>query len=315
GGNTPPFSLCEVNPCACFSAFASAMSWSTVRTSPVSSTFGYRKNRYDANGTRSRSAPPRIACTGTSHFCPRMSRHANSSAARICVRLLYSDAVGFAMTNRISSRRVGSCPTRYGFRPWNAATALSPPPPISPSPTIPSSVSTSTMVRTNRPQCAPLAWRSGAARGTVTGVARMSMIFISRSTRELRTPRRTRADSGVSSSYAAVDAEATVHGNDRAGDEGCRIAAEKAERAEQLLRAAEPPHRRLGDDALGALRVLAIGGQQHVAILRRDEEAGCDRVDAQAVAEPARELDGHPSREAVDPRLGDGVSEDAAQLP
>jgi len=33
-------------------------------------------------------------------------------------------------------------------------------------------------VRTKRPQCDPFAWRSGAASGTVTGVARMSVIFI-----------------------------------------------------------------------------------------------------------------------------------------
>ena len=59
-----------------------------------------------------------------------------------------------------------------------AATALSPPPPISPSPMSPSSVSTSTMVRTNRPQWQPLACRSGASSGTVTGVARMSVIRI-----------------------------------------------------------------------------------------------------------------------------------------
>ena len=34
-----------------------------------------------------------------------MSRQANSSAARIWVRLLYSEAVGFAIRNRISSSR------------------------------------------------------------------------------------------------------------------------------------------------------------------------------------------------------------------
>src|SRR5512147_3040995 len=78
------------------------------------------------------------------------------------------------MRNRISSRRAGSRPTRYGFRPWNAAVALSPPPPISPRPTRPSSVSTSTIVRTKRPQWHPFACRSGASRGTLTGVARMS---------------------------------------------------------------------------------------------------------------------------------------------
>jgi hypothetical protein len=53
------------------------------------------------------------------------------------------------------------------------------PPPISPRPTRPSSVSTSTMVRTKRPQWQPFAWRRGASRGTVTGVARMSVIFMS----------------------------------------------------------------------------------------------------------------------------------------
>ena len=44
---------------------------------------------------------------------------------------------------------------------------------------MPSSVSTSTIVRTNRPQWQPFAWRSGASSGTVTVVALMSMIFIS----------------------------------------------------------------------------------------------------------------------------------------
>src|SRR5687767_14956582 len=43
---------------------------------------------------------------------------------------------------------------------------------------MPLSVSTSTTVRTNRPQWQPLAWRSGASSGTVTVVARMSEIFI-----------------------------------------------------------------------------------------------------------------------------------------
>src|SRR3954452_15407951 len=160
------------------------------------------------------------------------------------------------MTNRISSSRVGSCPMRYGFRPVNAATALSPPPPISPSPMIPSSVSTSTMVRTKRPQCEPFACRSGAASGTVTGVARMSMIFISRSTSERGATRCARGEGRVGSSYAAVDAEATVHGDHRAGDEGCGITAEEAEYPEQLLGPAEPSHRSLRDDAFGALRVL-----------------------------------------------------------
>src|SRR5215471_5312909 len=60
----------------------------------------------------------------------------------------------------------------------NTASADSPPPPISPSPTMPLSVSTSTMVRTNRPQWQPLAWRRGAASGTVTVVARISDIRI-----------------------------------------------------------------------------------------------------------------------------------------
>ena len=58
------------------------------------------------------------------------------------------------------------------------ASADSPPPPISPSPTRPLSVSTSTMVRTKRPQWQPLAWRNGASSGTVTVVARISRIFI-----------------------------------------------------------------------------------------------------------------------------------------
>src|SRR5215467_7257035 len=60
----------------------------------------------------------------------------------------------------------------------NTASADSPPPPISPNPTMPLSVSTSTMVRTNRPQWHPLACRSGASSGTVTVVARTSQIFM-----------------------------------------------------------------------------------------------------------------------------------------
>ena len=94
------------------------------------------------------------------------------------MRLLYKDAVGFAILNRISSRRAGSCPTRYAFIARNTCSADSPPPPISPSPMRPLSVSTSTMVRTNRPQWHPLACRSGASSGTVTVVARISRIFI-----------------------------------------------------------------------------------------------------------------------------------------
>src|ERR1019366_10639858 len=60
----------------------------------------------------------------------------------------------------------------------NTASADSPPPPISPRPMRPLSVSTSTMVRTKRPQWQPLAWRNGASSGTVTVVARTSRIFI-----------------------------------------------------------------------------------------------------------------------------------------
>src|ERR1043165_3385141 len=59
----------------------------------------------------------------------------------------------------------------------NTASADSPPPPVSPRPTMPLSVSTSTMVRTKRPQWQPLAWRRGASSGTVTVVARISVIF------------------------------------------------------------------------------------------------------------------------------------------
>src|SRR6266496_3968839 len=53
------------------------------------------------------------------------------------------------MTKRISSSRAGSRPTRYGFNPSTAAVAASPPPPSSPRPTRPSSVSTSPMVHAN----------------------------------------------------------------------------------------------------------------------------------------------------------------------
>ncbi len=34
------------------------------------------------------------------------------------------------------------------------------------------------MVRTNRPQCAPLLCRSGASSGTVTGVARIAAMVV-----------------------------------------------------------------------------------------------------------------------------------------
>ncbi len=82
------------------------------------------------------------------------------------------------MRKRISSSRAGSCPTRYCFIARNVASADSPPPPISPSPISPLSVSTSTMVRTKRPQWQPLPWRKGASSGTVTVVARISRIRI-----------------------------------------------------------------------------------------------------------------------------------------
>src|SRR5829696_754963 len=65
----------------------------------------------------------------------------------------------------------------------------------------PSSVSTSTMVRTKRPQWAPLACNNGASRGTVTVVARtsvISMVFLSMpnpgySLGQTRTPSRVRS--------------------------------------------------------------------------------------------------------------------------
>ena len=62
--------------------------------------------------------------------------------------------------------------SRYCFNPLNAFSADSPPPPISPKPVIPSSVSTSTIVRINLPQCAPFACRIGASSGTATVVTR-----------------------------------------------------------------------------------------------------------------------------------------------
>src|SRR5690242_16599525 len=151
--------------------------------------------------------------------------------------------------NRISSSRVGSCPSRYDLRPLNAETALSPPPPISPRPTIPSSVSTSTMVRTKRPQCEPFAWRSGAASGTVTGVARISVIFMSWSTESSWCARAGWHALPRRWSYAAVDAEAAVYRDHGTGHERGGIAAEESHDADELFRPAEAPHRRLGDDA------------------------------------------------------------------
>src|SRR5215510_10980902 len=81
------------------------------------------------------------------------------------------------MRKRISSSRAGSRPIRYDFIARKTASADSPPPPISPRPIKPSSVSTSTIVRTKRPQWQPFACRSGASKGTVTVVALMSAIF------------------------------------------------------------------------------------------------------------------------------------------
>src|SRR3990170_6690108 len=77
----------------------------------------------------------------------------------------------------MSSSSAGSRPRSDFLRASTVAIADSPPPPISPSPTSPSSVSISTTVRTNRPQWHPFAWRSGASSGTVTVVARTSLIF------------------------------------------------------------------------------------------------------------------------------------------
>src|SRR5690348_9946431 len=211
---------------------------------------------------------------------------------------------------RISSSRVGSCPSRYDLRPLNAETALSPPPPISPRPTIPSSVSTSTMVRTKRPQCEPFAWRSGAASGTVTGVARMSVIFMSWSTESSWRARAGRPAVLQVWSYAAVDAEAAVHRNHRSGHERGGIAAEKTNDADELFRPAEAAHGCLGDHPLRTFGVLPVGRQEDVTVLRGDEEARRDGVDAEPVAVLARELDGHPPCEAVDAGLGDGVAED-----
>jgi len=103
-----------------------------------------------------------------------MSRQANSIAAWTCRRLSYSAAVGLQILNQSAVRSNTLCPTSLGPSASTVSWALCPPPPSSPSPMIPSVVSTSTMVRTNRPQCAPAACRSGASSGTVTVVARRS---------------------------------------------------------------------------------------------------------------------------------------------
>jgi hypothetical protein len=58
-----------------------------------------------------------------------------------------------------------------------SASLDAPLPPISPSPVIPSSVSTSTSVRTSRPGWTPCAYLSGCCSGIATVVDRTSVIF------------------------------------------------------------------------------------------------------------------------------------------
>src|SRR3954449_12619862 len=115
----------------------------------------------------------------------------------------------------MASTSNGLWPIRYGLRPRMAASALSPPPPISPRPIKPSSVSTSTMVRTKRPQWAPEACCRAASSGTVTVVARMSTIF---------TGTLLRQDGGELGGEGTVDLELA------AGNEGGAIADQECDK-------------------------------------------------------------------------------------
>jgi hypothetical protein len=86
-------------------------------------------------------------------------------------------AVGLRILNQRAVVSKTSWPSSLGRSDSTVSCALWPPPPISPSPITPLSVSSSTMVRTKRPQWAPAAWRSGASSGTLTVVARRSAIL------------------------------------------------------------------------------------------------------------------------------------------
>ena len=71
------------------------------------------------------------------------------------------------------------------------------------------------------------------------------------------------AGKGVAGRWDASDAgirrEAAVDGKDNAGDEGCGVVIEQEQnRADQLLRLAEAPHRGRGKDFAGARRGRAV---------------------------------------------------------
>ena len=160
--------------------------WQMRSTGPLSGPrlrrcWDWDSDRSSTRQTAHGRAAARRGCRrrGTPHAWPRMSRQANSRAARICVRLLYSEAVGLAMRKRISSIRDGSWPHevslhraehRFGpirrrrpFRPGRSARYRFPPPLWS---------------GQNGPSGSR--WRDAAElrAGTVTVVARMSWICI-----------------------------------------------------------------------------------------------------------------------------------------
>src|SRR5712691_11937969 len=95
-------------------------------------------------------------------------------------------------------------------------------------------------------------------------------------------------------SDAAEDTEAAVDRDNRTIDKGGARAAQPGQRTDQLVWFAEAAGWRVLDNCLPARGEAAIRLEQQAAVLLADEEAGGERVDAQAWPECARQLNSHP---------------------
>ena len=150
---------------------------------------------------------------------------------------------------------------------------------------------TSTMVRTNRPQCAPLPCRRGASSGMATVVARMSAIVMSRSVLGDppmidSSPPSTRTTSPVTKDAWLDSRKLTT----LAISSGCGRAAERMHRIDCV------PH-----------RVLVVGQGDGVAQHRRIDRSRRHRVRADAVPGEVDRDRLHQADQAV---LGGGVGGD-----
>ena len=136
GSITPPLSFSERNPYRRTISRASPTMASDVITSPQGSSPACLKNRYAANGTRSRTRPPSRSQTERPVARPMASRHATSIAAKSAGARSFRAShawplpvtrSAFSMSTRMRVSSHGSRPRTSGRARANARSGASPP--------------------------------------------------------------------------------------------------------------------------------------------------------------------------------------------